>query len=711
MEPQSSRPLNRLSQSRSPYLLQHADNPVDWREWGEDAFAEARERDVPIFLSIGYSTCHWCHVMAHESFEDDAIAAEMNARFVNVKVDREERPDVDRIYMAYVQSLTGSGGWPMSVWLTPELKPFYGGTYFPPENRYGRIGFAELIVRISSIWRERRAELEQQGNRFLDTVNESVQGFASGGAELDGSAAEKCLEELVQQFDDKWGGFGGAPKFPMTGFFSFLLEMGEIHGWDEGKRTLLGVSLDRLADGGIRDFLAGGFHRYSVDRYWHVPHFEKMLYDQGQLAEVFAESARLLDRIDDLATGQEIVNYVDTQLRSEAGGIYSAEDADSPLPGDPANSGEGAFYVWSAAEIDNALDVESAKVFKAQFGVEESGNARGESDPHGDFRGLNILTRTRPIEAIAEECGLDRLAVSESLRASISKLNAIRSQRPRPHLDDKVLSSWNGLMISGACRVFQAGGDRAAIELATAAGAFIWENLYDESDNLLYRAFRIERRDTPGFAEDYASCCLAFINLYESTGEEMWLDRAERLMKRLIDSFWDDSSHGFFATPEGATSLIARLKDDYDGAEPSANSLAALALIRLGALLGDPKYDDYARQTIEAFRYQWTRAPRAMPLMLVALTRLMRPVQQIVIFANRDDPMRALLQESAFAGRKLHSVILYLGDGSNWLANRNPNLGIFGNEEERATAYLCENYTCKLPAYDGETLRSQLSAS
>jgi len=351
VQSESSESKNHLAQSRSPYLLQHVANPVDWHEWGETAFHIAKERDMPIFLSVGYSTCQWCHVMAHESFENEAIASKMNSHFVNIKVDREERPDVDRIYMAFVQSLTGGGGWPMSVWLTPDLKPFYGGTYFPPQNRYGRIGFSELIDKIGALWREKRADLSEQSNKYVNTLTESSIPDHPKEAGLTMVAADRCLEELDQQFDDRWGGFGAAPKFPMPSYLSFLLERVDFGEQSEEERKLLGITLDRMAEGGIRDFIVGGFHRYSVDRYWHVPHFEKMLYDQGQLATVYADSSRLLGRMDDLATASEIVSYVGERLAAPEGGIYSAEDADSPLPGNPTKSGEGAFYVWKAGEL------------------------------------------------------------------------------------------------------------------------------------------------------------------------------------------------------------------------------------------------------------------------------------------------------------------------------------------------------------------------
>jgi uncharacterized protein YyaL (SSP411 family) len=711
VQSESSESKNHLAQSRSPYLLQHVANPVDWHEWGETAFHIAKERDMPIFLSVGYSTCHWCHVMAHESFENEAIASKMNSHFVNIKVDREERPDVDRIYMAFVQSLTGGGGWPMSVWLTPDLKPFYGGTYFPPQNRYGRIGFSELIDKIGALWREKRADLSEQSNKYVNTLTESSIPDHPKEAGLTMEAADRCLEELDQQFDDRWGGFGAAPKFPMPSYLSFLLERVDFGEQSEEERKLLGITLDRMAEGGIRDFIVGGFHRYSVDRYWHVPHFEKMLYDQGQLATVYADSSRLLGRMDDLATASEIVSYVGERLAAPEGGIYSAEDADSPLPGNPTKSGEGAFYVWKAGELKGALDEKSFSVFSAAFGIRSEGNTKPESDPHGDFRGYNVLMRSMSNDEVAQSLSLEKDEVAQIVRDSLILLKSIRSQRPRPHLDDKVLAGWNAYMISGACKTYQSGGDASTLSLATAAGEFVYSRLFDEPTSTLYRAFRIERGDTPAFAEDYASSVIAFVDLYESTGDEMWLIRAERFAESLIEAFWDEKGHGFFATPIGDESLIARLKDDYDGAEPSANSLAAIALLKLGSLLGDERYDEYARKTIEAFRYQWSNTPRAMALMLVAQMRTQRPAQQIVVVGDRDSDCFKAFREAIFAKRKRHSVLLYLGKKSDWIATRNMRLSEFERNDEGPAVYLCENYTCRLPVEGIEALEEQLCRS
>ena len=699
---------NQLANSRSPYLLQHADNPVHWKTWSESAFTEAKERDIPIFLSIGYSTCHWCHVMAHESFENENIAAEMNDHFVNIKVDREERPDVDRIYMAYVQSLTGSGGWPMSVWLTPDRKPFYGGTYFPPDNRYGRIGFLQLISRISELWAARRGELLKQASDYVDTLGLSTGRAVSSESSLNWEAMDLCYEQLSKEFDEGLGGFGAAPKFPMPGYIEFLLEYAEAKGSNDRLETLIGKTLDEMMMGGIHDHIAGGFHRYSVDKYWHVPHFEKMLYDQGQLASVYSDAFKLLAKMDYLEVAQRIVGYVKEELTAEEGGFLSAEDADSPLEEDPSTSREGAFYVWKSGELKHRLGEQKYEVFKEAFGIQEEGNVRRESDPHGEFSGANVLFQSADLEALSNEGGFGPSEVGQQLEQSIQTLKTARDKRPRPHLDDKVLASWNGLMISGACRLYQSSGDRSSVALAARAGEFVWDRMFDPSTSTLFRAFRESRGETQGFAEDYACLGLAYLDLYESTGRLQWLKRSEVLVERLIDRFWDEDAGGFFSSSDGDKSLIARLKDDYDGAEPSANSLAAMALIKISSILGENRFAEYASKTIEAFRGRWSPYPRSMPAMLVAAMRMLRPVQQIVITGDRGSQTGQQLVQTVYSNRKRHSSIVHLETESDWLLSRNERYRDFSRDDASPIVYVCDNYACKAPTSDPETLKAQL---
>ncbi len=460
--------MNRLAEEKSPYLLQHKHNPVDWQPWGEAAFAEAKNLNKPVFLSIGYSTCHWCHVMAHESFENPAIAKLMNENFVNIKVDREERPDVDRLYMAFVQATTGGGGWPMSVWLTPEGRPFYGGTYFPPDNRYGRAGFPNVISGIARLWREDRERVEGEAARVMEALAEAGQGGESAQFNADEAPLLRGFESFSRSFDEEHGGFGGAPKFPRPSVINFLLRFATRARGDEARRAeaMALLTLRKMAAGGMRDHLGGGFHRYSVDEYWHVPHFEKMLYDQAQLAVSFSEAWQLTHEEFFAAVARETLDYVLRDMTHPEGGFFSAEDADSLLAHGRPEHAEGAFYVWTRREITELLGTDEARTFCRHYGVEEVGNAPAGSDPHGEFMGKNILIERQDVSTTARILGLSVEDVSKSLTASRAKLFALRAKRPRPHLDDKILTGWNGLMISAFSKTGAALGEPRYIAAA-----------------------------------------------------------------------------------------------------------------------------------------------------------------------------------------------------------------------------------------------------
>ncbi|PYJ10698.1 MAG: thioredoxin domain-containing protein, partial [Verrucomicrobia bacterium] len=450
--PAHSEHTNRLAHEKSPYLLQHAHNPVDWYAWGEEAFAKARRENKPIFLSVGYSTCHWCHVMAHESFESEEVAAIMNREFVNIKVDREERPDVDRVYMTFVQATTGGGGWPMSVWLTPDLKPFVGGTYFPPEERYGQPGFKNVLERIATAWKENHDNIVQQGGKIVAALQES-QSAAKGEAQIDAATLEAAYRQIDRSYDPKEGGFGNAPKFPRPVTFNFLTRFyARDPKSDSGKQALEMAlfTLRKMAAGGMHDHIGGGFHRYSVDRYWHVPHFEKMLYDQAQLAVAYLDAFQITSDGQYQAVARDILDYVARDMTSKEGGFFSAEDADSPVVagiGDPGHgqTAEGAFYVWTKKEIDAALG-DAAEIFDFHYGVQAHGNAPEGSDPHDEFRGKNILIERHTISETAQRFKKKEEEIAKFLAQSREKLFAIRVKRPRPHLDDKIIAAWNGLM-------------------------------------------------------------------------------------------------------------------------------------------------------------------------------------------------------------------------------------------------------------------------
>src|SRR5256884_6570873 len=478
---------NRLAQEKSPYLLQHAHNPVDWYPWGEEAFAKARRENKPIFLSVGYSTCHWCHVMAHESFESEEVAAIMNREFVNIKVDREERPDVDRVYMTFVQATTGGGGWPMSVWLTPDLKPFVGGTYFPPVDRYGQPGFKKVLERIAAAWKQDHAKIADQGSKLLEALRESQSAQAETTAKIDNQFFQTAYEQLSRSFDDKEGGFGTAPKFPRPVSLNFLTRFyARDPKGESGKHALEMdlVTLRKMAAGGMHDHLGGGFHRYSVDRYWHVSHFEKMLYDQAQLASAYLDASQITQDRQYADVARDILDYVARDMNSKEGGFLSAEDADSLLEHGKPEHAEGAFYVWTEKQVDSALGDDSS-VFKFHYGVQPHGNAPEGSDPQDEFRGKNILIQRHTIAETAKHFKKSEDEARQSLARNREKLLSIRNKRPRPHLDDKIIAAWNGLMISAYARAGQVLDEPRYIETATRSARFLRTHLYDDKSKLL----------------------------------------------------------------------------------------------------------------------------------------------------------------------------------------------------------------------------------
>ncbi|MBV8968667.1 MAG: thioredoxin domain-containing protein, partial [Verrucomicrobia bacterium] len=479
---------NRLAQEKSPYLLQHAGNPVDWYPWGPEAFAKAEAENKIIFLSVGYSTCHWCHVMERESFEKEAVAELLNQNFVSIKVDREERPDVDRVYMLFVQSTTGSGGWPMSVFLTPDRKPFLGGTYYPPEDRYGRPGFSTLLRRLAEIWQASPEKILDQGQRFTDALRGHLESDSTSqpANQISDVWFEAGFRNLLNAFDPEEGGFTSAPKFPRASVFDFLFRYWQQSGEDRALDMAL-FTLEKMADGGMYDHLGGGFHRYSVDARWHVPHFEKMLYDQAQLAWNYLVAFQISGRTRFREIADGILDYVLRDLTSSAGGFYSAEDADSLPSADAPEKREGAFYVWSENEIKEHLTPSEALVFARTYGVESGGNTSPESDPHGELRGQNVLIRINDPDVVAKLSGLPEDEVRQLLESARRKLLSVRSERPRPHLDDKIVTGWNGLMISALARAFQVLEDPRYLASAQNAARFLRANLYPKP---LLRSFR-----------------------------------------------------------------------------------------------------------------------------------------------------------------------------------------------------------------------------
>ena len=664
---------NALAGEKSPYLLQHKGNPVEWHPWGEAAFAMARAEDKPVFLSIGYSTCHWCHVMAHESFEDPEIASLMNRAFVNIKVDREERPDVDRVYMAFVQTTTGSGGWPMSVWLTPDGHPFFGSTYFPPEDRYGRTGFPQIVRQIGQLWTQDRGRIESEAGRVMAELREASLPPGQGGP-LQAAWIEGAQASFAQTFDARHGGFGGAPKFPRPSALNFLLR-----GGVEPRRMAL-QTLYAMSRGGMRDQLGGGFHRYSVDAFWHVPHFEKMLYDQAQIAVSLVEAWQITrDRYFE-TTLRSTLDYVLRDLTHPDGGFFSAEDADSVIAHGSDGHAEGAFYVWTEQEIGEALSPEAAEEFCARYGVRAEGNAPDGSDPQGEFAGKNIL----------HEVGrTDSASLAESRRILFDR----RAKRPRPHLDDKILTAWNGLMISAFAKAGAALGEARYTEAAVRAAEFLRTNLLHDGD--LLRSWRGSPSDIPGFAEDHAFLIQGLIDLYEAGFELRWLELAVALQKRQDKLFRDGDS--YFSSRGGDALVPLRMKDDYDGAEPSANSISALNLLRLGRMLHDEKMEENARKILAAHALQMDRAPDAVPQMLVALDLALKPPSQAIVAGGRNES-KALLRALTQNFRPYTATILLdSAKAVKYFSRHSPAVREMKPIDGKPALYECENFACQAP--------------
>ncbi len=664
---------NHLINQKSPYLLQHAYNPVDWYPWGEEAFAKAKKEDKPILLSIGYSTCHWCHVMEEESFEDPKTAELMNRNFVSIKVDREERPDIDSVYMNYVMATTGSGGWPMTVFLTPDKKPFYGGTYFPPADRYGTPGFPTLLQSLAEAWKNKRNEITKSAESAAAFLNQE---HGAGTQSLNEEVFFSFFERMKAGFDAEHGGFGHAPKFPRSHALSLLLRYWKRSG-NAAALQMAEKTLDAMARGGMYDQLGGGFHRYSTDSQWRLPHFEKMLYDQALLSRTYLEAYQATHRENYAKIAREILDYVLSQMTSPEGGFYSAEDADSVDPENLKKKREGAFFVWRKSEIEKCLTPEEAEVFIRHYGVLENGNV--SQDPQGEFAGKNVLYVTN--------AGVGALREAP-LHDARQKLLKVRSARPAPHLDDKILADWNGLMISSfafASRVLNEPRYRAA---AVKAGEFIETHLQAP----LRHRYRDGETAIDGNLNDYAFVIYGYISLYEATFDVKWLNEAQKLAHEMIDQFWDKSQGGFFLTAHGAEVLIARPKEIYDGAVPSGNSIAALDLRLLERMTEEKQFGEMAQKVLQTFSAQVSAEPTGYPQMLMALDTAIGPSMEIILSGDLEDKtIQAMVQEiySRFIPNKV--VTFHRGEG-------------------KAVAHVCRDHVCGLPITDVVQLRQKLES-
>ena len=702
---------NRLALEKSPYLLQHAHNPVDWYAWGGEAFAKARAEDKPIFLSIGYSTCHWCHVMERESFENAVVAAQLNRDFVPIKVDREERPDVDRIYMSFVQAATGGGGWPMSVWLTPELEPFFGGTYFPPEDRWGHAGFSSVLTQIAKAWRSDRDRIGESARQALAQLEKqsAFDGVPAGShAPIDYAVIESGFSIFRRTYDSEMGGFGPAPKFPRPAVFEFLLRYHARTGNREALEMTL-HTLRKMAEGGMNDQLGGGFHRYSVDERWFVPHFEKMLYDQAQLATSYLEAFQITGEKSFAETARRIFDYLLRDMTAPEGGCYSAEDADSVIrPEEPSVKGEGAFYIWSADEIRLTVPAPAAEWFAYRYGVAEGGNV--VNDPHSEFSGRNILYQAASVEETAEQFGRPVEEIRTGLETAEAALLKARASRVRPHLDDKILTAWNGLMISALALGGAVLEEPRYAKAARRAADFALSHLFEPETGQLLRRYRDGEAAIPGFLEDYAMFTQALLDLYEAQFDRRDMEWAVRLAEKQSALFEDPAGGGFFHSPADAGDLVLRLKEDYDGAEPSGNSIAILNLLRLAQITGRLEFRASAERALAAFAPRLARVPVALPAMLTACEFYLAEPRQIVVVGPRDSAgTRALLR--AFHSRFVANRIVLLVDTEETrhaLAAGIPAIEAMQLAGGLPSAYVCRNYACQLPVTEAAQLAELL---
>ncbi len=699
-EPPSARHVNRLAGETSPYLLQHAHNPVDWHPWSDEALERAKRENKPIFLSIGYSSCHWCHVMERESFEDEETARILNAHFVSIKVDREERPDLDEIYMTAVQLMTGQGGWPLSVFLTPDLEPFYGGTYLPPEDRFGMPSFRSVLTAVAAAWRDKPDKVADLAGQMVEAIRANAAPAASGSGLPNASVLSHAVGELKGEFDRRWGGFGGAPKFPPGSAIALLLRQ-QLHADDKGLLEMATVTLDRMAYGGIHDQIGGGFHRYSVDAQWLVPHFEKMLYDNAILAQVYLEAYQATgkDLYRRVATG--ILEYVLREMTDRRGGFHSAEDADS-------EGEEGKFYVWRPQEIKAVLGEDEGAFFSEFYGVTERGN----------FEGSKILHVPVDPATFAGAKGISEEELENRLAPLRRKLLAERSQRVRPGKDDKVLAAWNGMMISAFARAYQVLGDERYLRAAERAADFVLCEMVRDGGLLrTYRATDAAGESglskLPAYLDDYAEMAGALVDLYEASFELRWLEAADELARKMVTDFGDEKDGAFFYTSAAHSDLLVRTKPFFDGAVPSGNSAATAVLVRLSKLLDNEEYGRKAEAVLASTADRMRTQPRAHLDLLVAADFHLRPTREIAVAGKRDSG-----QTRRFLGiihrRFIPNKILAMaepGDAGAKAAETIPLLRGKSMIAGETTVYVCEGFACKRPVRDDAGLEEMLEDS
>ena len=684
----SPKHTNRLIHETSPYLLQHAHNPVDWYPWGEEALERAKHEQKPILLSIGYSACHWCHVMERESFENEDIAAIMNQLFVNIKVDREERPDLDEIYMNAVQILTRQGGWPMTVFLTPDQKPFFGGTYYPPEDRYGRPGFPKVMYAVIEAYNDKNDQVLEQADQITAQLNQMSNLVTSQENELTEELMTKAFQHYRSQFDSHYGGFGNAPKFPPSMGIPFLLRYWH-HSGNVNALEMVELTLQKMARGGMYDQLGGGFHRYSTDARWLVPHFEKMLYDNAQLVVAYFEAYQATQNSFYLDIATETLDYVLREMYdAENGGFYSTQDADS-------EGVEGKFFVWEPSEVEDIIGEENTEIFCEFYDI----------TPHGNFEGESILHIQTPSDVFARKLGMDQAALDTLLTDCKQKLFTEREKRIKPGLDDKILTSWNGIMIRGMAMGYQLTGKLEYLTACEKSAEFVLTTLSQE-DGLLLRTYREGKSHLNAYLEDYSYFIAGLVALYEASFDAKWLTEAERLANIMIEQFADDNGEGFFFTGKAHESLIVQSKSAYDGATPAGASMAVHSLLRLAKHLDKPEFHDKAVNTLKLYFHQMDVMPSGSGQLLCELAFLLSTPKEIAIVGNREDAKTGAML-AALHGMYLPNKIVALSESLD--AATLPLLANKSLIDNSTTAYVCENYVCQEPTTDVDAFVEMLS--
>ena len=700
--------MNHLETEKSPYLQQHVHNPVDWYPWGEEAFEKAKKENKPVFLSIGYATCHWCHVMAHESFEDDGVAELMNRAFVNIKVDREERPDIDNTYMTICQMLTGRGGWPLTIIMTPDKEPFFAATYIPKNTRQKMLGMMDLIPQIEKVWEEEPERIKQSVEKIKEGFGKSLE-LGQSDQPFDTGTINKAQTDLRNRFDEVHGGFGGAPKFPSPHNLMFLWRNWSSHtsedvpvqstgtrrkdeqstGTREKQIQMVEKTCSEMRLGGIWDHVGGGFHRYSTDQKWLLPHFEKMLYDQATLMIAYAEAWKKTGNELIKTTCYEILDYIDEQLTSDEGGLYSAEDADS-------EGEEGKFYVWTKAELKEILPEDSFTLFCDLFNIKEEGNFRDESTH--ELTGKNIPHLDQTVDEYADQKNLDSGTVQATVDESLQMLKKERAQRVRPQLDDKILTDWNGLMMAALASTGAIFEDNRFTEKAAEIGGFLEKNCI-KSDYSLHHRYKDGEAEITGMADDYAFTVWGFIELFQTTFDPKYLKLAIELHQTFTKKFWDDEHGGFFFTPDDGEELLGRQKEIYDGAIPSSNSVAALNSFRLARMTGNTEWEDQTEQILNAFSKPIADTPAGYTFALITpLIKQQSPKEIVICAKEKTEEIDEILRYLQSLDRYSISIILKTAETDKQLSELSPFSADYDIDDSLAV-YICENFTCKMPVH------------